>query len=86
MLLAGTLTAAVVQLLITLVVGSNTPTVGASGALFGLLLAYALVFPRRQFDLIGFLPMVLMMIPGQIFYTLAWCCSCCSSRTASWCR
>ena len=70
MLLAGTLTAAVAQLLVTLMLGSNTPTVGASGALFGLLLAYALVFPRRQFDLIGFLPMVLMMIPGQIFYTL----------------
>jgi membrane associated rhomboid family serine protease len=46
------------------------PTVGASGALYGLLLAYAVVFPRRQFDLVGFLPMVLLMIPGQIFYTL----------------
>ncbi|HEU5295338.1 MAG TPA: rhomboid family intramembrane serine protease [Burkholderiaceae bacterium] len=70
MLLASTLTAALAQLLLTWVLGSNVPTVGASGALFGLLLAYALVFPRRQFDLIGFLPMVLLMIPGQIFYTL----------------
>ena len=35
-----------------------------------MLLAYAVVFPRRQFDLVGFLPMVLLMIPGQIFYTL----------------
>ena len=70
LLLASTLTAALAQLLLTWVLRSNVPTVGASGALFGLLLAYALVFPRRQFDLIGFLPMVLLMIPGQIFYTL----------------
>ncbi len=71
MLLASTLTAAAAQLLLTLVlVGPNLPTVGASGALFGLLLSYAIVFPRRQFDLVGFLPMVLLMIPGQIFYTL----------------
>jgi two-component system sensor histidine kinase TctE len=35
-----------------------------------LLLAYALSFPRRQWDLVGFLPMALMMIPGEIFNTL----------------
>jgi membrane associated rhomboid family serine protease len=45
-------------------------TVGASGATYGLLLAYALTFPRKQFDLVGFLPMVLMIMPGQLFYTL----------------
>jgi len=70
LLLASTLTAAVAQLLVTLTPGMHGPTVGASGALYGLLLAYALMFPRRQFDLVGYLPMVLMMIPGQIFYML----------------
>jgi membrane associated rhomboid family serine protease len=70
LLLASLLTAGLAQLLVTFLLGSRVPTVGASGALFGLLLAYAVVFPRRQFDLVGFLPMVLLMIPGQIFYTL----------------
>jgi membrane associated rhomboid family serine protease len=46
------------------------PTVGASGALFGLLLAYALSFPRRQFDLVGFLPVVLLLIPNTILNML----------------
>ena len=70
LLLASVLTAAVAQLTVTWLLGSGSPTVGASGALYGLLLAYALLFPKRQFDLVGFLPMVLVMIPGQIFYTL----------------
>jgi membrane associated rhomboid family serine protease len=70
LLLASVLTAALAQLIVTLLPGRFGPTVGASGALYGLLLAYALMFPRRQFDLVGFLPMVLMMMPGQIFYTL----------------
>jgi ABC-type phosphate transport system permease subunit len=41
------LAAAVAQLLITLATGSPAPTVGASGALFGLLMAYGLLFPHR---------------------------------------
>ena len=57
--------AAAVQLLVTYLMRSNVPTVGASGAIFGLLLAYALSFPRRQFDLVGFLPMLLIMVPSQ---------------------
>jgi len=39
--------------------------VGASGTVYGLLLAYALTFPHRQFDLVGFLPMLLLLIPSQ---------------------
>ncbi|HEV8692444.1 MAG TPA: rhomboid family intramembrane serine protease [Ideonella sp.] len=70
LLLASALTAAGAQLLLTYAMGSHVPTVGASGAVYGLLLAYALMFPRRQFDLVGFLPMALVMIPGQIFYTI----------------
>jgi membrane associated rhomboid family serine protease len=57
--------AALAQLAVTFVLGSRTPTVGASGALFGLLLAYALSFPRRQFDLVGFLPMVFLIVPNS---------------------
>jgi membrane associated rhomboid family serine protease len=60
-------TAGLTQLLVTGLLGSIAYTVGASGALYGLLLAYAFVFPRRQFDLLGFLPMVLLMIPSTIF-------------------
>jgi membrane associated rhomboid family serine protease len=59
------LSAAVAQLLVTYLMHTNGYTVGASGALYGLLLAYALAFPHRQFDLVGFLPMVLLMVPSQ---------------------
>lgn len=41
------LSAAVAQLGVTSLTGAYYPTVGASGALFGLLLAYAMLFPRR---------------------------------------
>jgi membrane associated rhomboid family serine protease len=47
MLLAGTLAAAGAQLLFSVVMSSNAPTVGISGALFGLLLCYAVLFPNR---------------------------------------
>jgi membrane associated rhomboid family serine protease len=47
MLLAGALAAALVQLLFNMVTGSRLPTVGASGALFGLLLCYGMLFPNR---------------------------------------
>jgi len=69
-LAASILSAGLVQVGFTWLIGSTVPTVGISGGLFGLLLAFGLMFPRRQFDLVGFLPMVLIMIPGQLFYTL----------------
>jgi membrane associated rhomboid family serine protease len=47
LLLASVLTAALVQLLLTTLLGSNAPTVGASGAVFGLLLCYGMLFPNR---------------------------------------
>jgi membrane associated rhomboid family serine protease len=46
-LLAAVLAAALVQMLFTLLVGTMAPTIGASGALFGLLLAYGMLFPNR---------------------------------------
>ncbi|MEW6097942.1 MAG: rhomboid family intramembrane serine protease [Pseudomonadota bacterium] len=44
---ASILTAAAAQLIVTSLTGSNVPTVGASGGLFGLLLAYGILFPNR---------------------------------------
>ena len=44
---ASVLAAAAAQLLVTSVTGSIYPTVGASGGLFGLLLAFGMVFPNR---------------------------------------
>lgn len=46
-LLVSILTAAAAQLLITYFTGSMAPTVGASGALYGLLLAFGMLFPNR---------------------------------------
>jgi len=46
-LLAGVLAAAATQLLVTWVTRSPVPTVGASGGLFALLLAFGMLFPNR---------------------------------------
>ena len=46
-LLAGVLTAAMAQLIITALADSNVPTVGASGGLYALLLAFGMLFPNR---------------------------------------
>jgi membrane associated rhomboid family serine protease len=51
-LVAGVLAAAVTQLLITWLTGARTPTVGISGAIFALLLAYGMLFPNRTVMLI----------------------------------
>jgi membrane associated rhomboid family serine protease len=53
-LIASVLAAAAVQLIWTAVVKSGSPTVGISGAIFGLLLAFGMTFPNR---------MVMMLIP-----------------------
>ena len=46
-LLAGVLAAALTQMVLTAIVGSRVPTVGASGGLFALLLAFGMLFPNR---------------------------------------
>jgi membrane associated rhomboid family serine protease len=59
--------AALAQLLVTSVIGGEAyPTVGASGGVFGLLLAYGLFFPRRTIMLI-FPP---IPMPAWLFVTL----------------
>ena len=46
-LVASTLTAAAVQLIFTWAIGTRSPTVGASGAIFGMLLSFGMLFPNR---------------------------------------
>ena len=45
------------QLLVNFVVGAGGPTIGASGGLFGLLLAFAMLFPNRTILLFFVIPM-----------------------------
>jgi len=49
---ASVLTAAAMQLLVTSLTGGLYPTVGASGGVFGLLLAYGVSFPKRRLMLL----------------------------------
>ena len=44
---AGSLSAGVVQLLVTMLTGLTYPTLGASGGVFGLLLGFAIFYPNR---------------------------------------
>lgn len=60
------LAAAAAQLVVTTLTGSNVPTVGASGGLFGLLIGFALVFPNRTIT--PLLPPVPM--PAWLFVTI----------------
>jgi membrane associated rhomboid family serine protease len=64
-LLASAVAAALVQLLWTLLIGSRTPTLGASGATFGLLLAFGMLFPNRM------IVMLLPPIPMKAKYFVA---------------
>lgn len=59
-------TAAIAQLAVSWFTGSFYPTVGASGGLFGLLLAFGMMFPRRMVVLL--IPPIPM--PAWLFVTL----------------
>ena len=54
---ASVVAAALTQLLVNALLGSMVPTIGASGGLFGLLLAFAMVFPNRIILLFFVIPM-----------------------------
>jgi membrane associated rhomboid family serine protease len=56
-------TAAATQMVFAAVTGSMYPTVGASGAVFGLLLAYAVLFPDRKLILL----IAPVPVPARIF-------------------
>lgn len=58
--------AALAQLIVTGVVGGEYPTVGASGGVFGFLLAFAVYFPRQRVMLL--IPPIPM--PAWVFVTL----------------
>ena len=51
-LLASSVAAALVQLGWTFLIGSRVPTLGASGATYGLLLAFGMLFPNRTIMLL----------------------------------
>ena len=50
-LLASTVAAAVVFLLITLAFGTAVPLTGMAGAMFGMLVAFGILFPQRRIQL-----------------------------------
>lgn len=49
---ASVLAAGLSQLLLSALIGSTAPTIGASGGIFGLLLAFGMMFPNRQIMLL----------------------------------
>src|SRR5882724_2240366 len=59
------LTAGLSQLVMTFIEGSNEPTIGASGGVFGLLLGFAMFFPRERIMLL-FPP---IPMPAWLFVT-----------------
>lgn len=54
---ASVVAAALTQLLVNALLGHGAPTIGASGGLFGLLLAFAMLFPNRTILLFFVIPL-----------------------------
>jgi membrane associated rhomboid family serine protease len=75
-LLASVLAAAAAQMLLTAIVPTRAPTVGASGGLYGLLLAYGVLFPNRTImPLFPPIPMkarTFVMVFGAIELVMGW--------------
>ncbi len=59
---ASVLAAAAAQLAVTALTGSIYPTIGASGGLFGLLLAFGMMFPHRTILLFFIIPIPARML------------------------
>ena len=59
--MVSAVTAAIAQLIVAGVTGAMYPTVGASGGVFGLLLGFAMVFPRRM--VVPLIPPIPMRAP-----------------------
>jgi membrane associated rhomboid family serine protease len=63
---ASVITAALTQLFVPMLLGvPPAPTIGASGGVFGLILAYAVMFPKRKVAVYFLIPM-----PTWLFATL----------------
>ena len=60
--MASVLAAAAAQLAVTALTGSIYPTIGASGGLFGLLLAFGMMFPHRTILLFFIIPIPARML------------------------
>jgi membrane associated rhomboid family serine protease len=54
---ASVVAAALTQLLVNAILGSMAPTIGASGGVFGVLLAFAMIFPERIILVFFVIPM-----------------------------
>jgi membrane associated rhomboid family serine protease len=63
---ASVLAAAAAELAVSAVIGNPSPTVGASGGLFGLLIGFAMLFPQRRIVLL--IPPIPM--PAWVFVAL----------------
>ena len=64
--LLSAVTASLTQLIVTTAAGANIPTLGASGAVFGVLGAFALLYPRRMIILL--IPPI--PLPARVFVFL----------------
>ena len=74
-LLASTLMAALFYLVLTFLVGSSTPLLGGSGAVFGMLVAFGVLFPNRRLMLyfvaeVSMRTAVLVFIGIEVFMML----------------
>ncbi|HVK40544.1 MAG TPA: rhomboid family intramembrane serine protease [Candidatus Kapabacteria bacterium] len=73
--LACGLGAGLVHSAMTLILDNGGPTVGASGAIMGLMTAFALIYPNREIYIYGIIPLkakyLLMLYVGMdLFYTI----------------